>query len=99
MTDGILPPGLRFRGKLIWLAGHLTPLSGLPAHPADARASGIRPPPAHQPLPPQSARAPQSSSSDTDEAPSRATRPAEDHRAAQIRPLGWAGLRRTDSRT
>jgi len=28
--------------------------------------------------------------------PSTATRPAEDHRAVQIRPLGWAGLRRTD---
>ena len=76
MTDGILPLGLRFRGKLIWLAGHLTPLSGSPAHPADARASGIRPPPARQPLTPQSSRAPQSSSSDTDEIPSRATRSA-----------------------
>jgi hypothetical protein len=28
MTDSILPLGLRFRGNLIWLAGHLTPLSG-----------------------------------------------------------------------
>jgi len=36
MTDGSLPLGLRFRGKLIWLAGHPTPLSGFPAHPAHA---------------------------------------------------------------
>src|SRR6185312_17023833 len=50
MTDGILPLRLRFRGTLIWLAGHLTPLSGFPAHQADARASGIRPPLAHRPL-------------------------------------------------
>jgi hypothetical protein len=40
MMDGSLPLGLRFRGKLIWLAGHPTPLSGFPAHPA--HAAGVK---------------------------------------------------------